>query len=125
MQQYKLMKSILAAKVILIVSALALHQGWIRIGDLPVVAANESVKEKDGKEDGKEDGEKKGEPKPAEERATSPQDAVKMKDENEAKKEDATRKSFLSDLFTLRCCFFFFCLSFFFFNDTATTEIYT
>jgi flagellar motility protein MotE (MotC chaperone) len=105
MQQYKLMKSILAAKVILIVSALALHQGWIRIGDLPVVAANESVKEKGGKEDGKEDGkeggEKKGEPKPAEERATSPQDAVKMKDENEAKKEDATRKSFLSDLFTL------------------------
>ena len=47
------MKTVLAAKVILIVSALALHQGWIRIGDLPVVAANEKLIKKAQKEGGR------------------------------------------------------------------------
>jgi flagellar motility protein MotE (MotC chaperone) len=89
------MKTILTAKVLLVVVALAIHQGWIHIGDLPLIAADQA-------QDKKGEDETTASPKKApEEKTTSPQDAVKMKDEVSEKKEDEKRKSFLSDLFTL------------------------
>lgn len=91
MKQHTLMKSILTMKIVLVFTALALHQGWIRLGDLPLIAADEAAK---GEEEDKKQ-------QPPEEKTTNPQDAVKMTDENEAKKDDEKRRSFLSDLFTL------------------------
>lgn len=95
MTQHSLMKTVLAGKVILVVAALAIYQGWLRIGDMPLVAADQAKEEKEA------DGVKKEDSKEPEEKTTSPLDAAKMKDEVAAKKEDEKRKSFLSDLFTL------------------------
>lgn len=95
MTQHSIMKTILTAKVILVVAALSLHQGWIKLGDMPLVAADKAEDSTDGKED------KKSAEKEPEEKTTSPLDAVKMKDEAIAKKEEEKRRSFLSDLFTL------------------------
>lgn len=90
------MKGILGVKLVLIVTALGIHQGLIHIGDLPLIAADgDKTAENTASED------KKPASTPKEELPISPQDAVNMKDENEAKKEDSKRKSFLADLFTL------------------------
>lgn len=95
MTQYSLMKSILTAKLLLIFFAVALHQGWITIGDLPLIAADQPAEKKEA------DGGSPAKQQQPEERATNPQDAIKMKGEVGTKKEDEKRKSFLSDLFTL------------------------
>ncbi len=95
MSQHSLMKTIILAKLILVFTAVAMHQGWLRIGDLPLIAADGETEKKD------EAADKSAKAKEPEEKTTSPQDAVKMKDEVAAKKDDEKRKSFLSDLFTL------------------------
>ena len=46
MTQHSLMKSILTAKVLLVCMALALHQGWIKFGDLAVFAETTTDKTK-------------------------------------------------------------------------------
>ena len=93
MTQHSLMKSILTAKVLLVCMALALHQGWIKFGDLAVFAETAADKTKASES---QDSEKKSvdAPKLADEKLAD--DA----DEKE-KSETAKRRSFLSDLFEL------------------------
>jgi len=93
MTQHSLMKSILTAKVLLVCMALALHQGWIKFGDLAVFAETTADKTK-GSES--QDGEKKAGDvaKPADEKLADDAD-------DKEKSETAKRRSFLSDLFEL------------------------
>jgi len=93
MTQHSLMKSILTAKVLLVCAALALHQGWIKVGDLAVFAEDSSDKNKPSQS---KDGEK------------SAGDLTKLADDKLAddaddkeKAETAKRRSFLSGLFEL------------------------
>lgn len=79
MQQHSIMKTILVAKVFLVFLALAMHNGWLRIGDQHLFA-----------EDKKENA------KAVDNKSTS-DDLVDEKED----KETAKRKSFLSELFEL------------------------
>jgi len=93
MTQHSLMKSILTAKVLLVCMALALHQGWLKVGDLAVFAETPSDK---NKASDSQDTEKKTEAvaKPADEQLADDAD-------DKEKAETAKRRSFLSDLFEL------------------------
>lgn len=82
MKQQTIMKSILIAKVVLVFLALAMHQGWIHLGDRPLFAEEPK-------------GSAKGDAKSGE--ASKNDD---LDDEVETK-ETNKRKSFLSDLFEL------------------------
>lgn len=95
MEQKKLMQFLIAGKLVLVVCAFALYQGWIQIGDLPSFAADPEKSEKTEQKDEK-----------ASDKETAKDDkAAKEGGEADKKEEDdpATkkRKSFLSDLFEL------------------------
>jgi flagellar motility protein MotE (MotC chaperone) len=103
MQSQTLMRNILAAKIILVLGILAIHQGWIHVGDVPLIAADQEEKKKEKNEEKKDEQSVQNSPKTTsnEDITTNPQDVEKIAD-SVAKKEDAQkRKSFLSDLFTL------------------------
>lgn len=96
MEQKKLMQYIIVGKLVLVACVFALYQGWIQIGDLPLVAGEpEKTEQSDNAEKDKEKNKDEKEPKKL----------ADASDEKEEKAEDdpATkkRKSFLSDLFEL------------------------
>ena len=82
MNQQSLMKTILITKVILVLLALSMHQGWIQIGDRHLFAESND-----------------GKPAP-EATAKNPLVDGELEDEKEVA-ETAKRKSFLSELFEL------------------------
>jgi len=86
MNQHSLMKTILFAKVGLVCLALAMHQGWLKIGDVRLLA-EESKKEKPT-EANKKDAEKVS------------KDSDELEDQAD-QAETKKRKSFLSELFEL------------------------
>jgi flagellar motility protein MotE (MotC chaperone) len=89
MEQKKLMQFLIAGKLVLVVCAFALYQGWIQVGDLPIFAGeSEKTEQKDEKiKDDK-----------AEKTAKADDTSDKKEDDDPATKK---RKSFLSDLFEL------------------------
>lgn len=102
MKSQSLLKSVLTVKGVLICLALGMHQGWIKIGDLPIFAEGEPAKS-DGKDAPK--GGTKGEPSkdaPAAAAADPKAGAAPAVAEvTPPTKEEKARRSFLSDLFTL------------------------
>ena len=105
MPQSSFLKSLLGVKMLLIVGALALHQGWIRIGDLPLRAAeSESAagSEKNTIDDKKPGGDAvSAAAKPEVAKSAAPQDALAAAEGENGKIVEGTRRSFLSDLFSL------------------------
>lgn len=93
MEQKKLMQFIIAGKLVLVLCAFALYQGWIQVGDLPIFAEESAKKEqKDEKKNEKGKDEKTADKADGDEK-----DKEKEEDDPATKK----RKSFLSDLFEL------------------------
>jgi flagellar motility protein MotE (MotC chaperone) len=103
MSEHSLMKTILIAKTLLIVLAVSLYQGWIKIGDVNLMAAGDKATDKatenaaeKSDESGKTDG------KSAASEKSSDQNASDKPEKSEQEKaEEGRRKSFLSDLFSL------------------------
>lgn len=94
MEQKKLMQFLIAGKLVLVICAFALYQGWIQIGDLPSFAADSEKAEKVEQKDEKDtDKEKNKDDKTAKDDGTD-----KKEEDDPATKK---RKSFLSDLFEL------------------------
>ena len=99
MDQQRTMKFILGGKVILVAMALALHQGWIHLGDIPLVAGEDPKATSDAGKSSKE-APKSQTP----DGATKTADASEKKDGGETvpdTPETKQRRSFLSDLFEL------------------------
>ena len=103
MTQNSMLKSLLGAKMLLIISALALHQGWIYIGDRPLSAReSEPTSNKDKKAENDKPAEDKASTANGEKvKSADPQDVLLAAQSEKEKSEEGTRRSFLSDLFTL------------------------
>lgn len=84
MNTQKFMRILVIAKLVLVLAAFAIYQGWVRIGDVPLLAGEEE--EKSAKDTPKADTEPKED------------DTKKEPEKNEAA---SARKSFLADLFEL------------------------
>ena len=106
MEQQKTMKLILVAKIVLVTTALALHQGWIHIGDKTLLAEESKPGDQASKnakdatsapEQGKDKSNPAKDDAKSSELAKSTEDAAKAEEAPEVKK----RRSFLSDLFEL------------------------
>jgi flagellar motility protein MotE (MotC chaperone) len=96
MSEHSLMKAILIVKTILIVLAVNLYQGWIKIGDVHLMAAGDKPTEKTLDET-----QNKEEKLSPAEKLTDQGTADKPQKTEQEKAEEGRRKSFLSDLFTL------------------------
>jgi flagellar motility protein MotE (MotC chaperone) len=99
MAQNSFLKSLLGAKMLMIVAALALHQGWIHFGDLPLRAAEGKATDGGDKKPDAAEAATAAKPEPA--KSAAPKDALAAAEEEKAKGEEGARRSFLSDLFTL------------------------
>jgi flagellar motility protein MotE (MotC chaperone) len=89
MSDHSLMKTILVAKTLLIILAVALYQKWITLGDLHLMAAGEKAANESLISESKTDN-----------KAESKTEDKSEKTDQE-KSVNESRKSFLSDLFTL------------------------
>ena len=92
MSERSMMKTILIAKAILIVTTIFLFQGWVKIGDLNLMAADDKQSESPKREDSK---------KSDTEKPTGSENADDSEKSEKEKAADGQRRSFLSDLFTL------------------------
>jgi flagellar motility protein MotE (MotC chaperone) len=98
MSEHSLMKTILIVKTFLIVLAVSLYQGWIKIGDMHLMAAGDKAGEETpspaDKSSAKESSEKS--------KTSADQNLADKPEKTEQEKaEEGQRKSFLSDLFSL------------------------
>ena len=92
MSERSMMKTILIAKAILIVTTIFLFQGWVKIGDLNLMAADDKQSESPKREDSK---------KSDTEKPTGSENVDDSEKSEKEKAADGQRRSFLSDLFTL------------------------